>query len=484
MIHLVVRWLSVSLLFGWFLSVGLLQAQTGDLGYTLRWAEVDDPRVAGYRVYYGVEPGHYLEMIDVGLETTHRVTGLEPDTVYYFTVSAYDAEGFESSYTPEVTSGAFRYLFGMGGPFPSDGGWVEVANASLLQEQRIKAAAPEYGGGSGEVRVATGDLNGNGRDEVVLGFGPAPFGQSGGWFRLLDSNLAHLAWGRVDWDDYNATNGETYPAVGDLDGDGKAEIVIGLGSGGGGMMQVFGYDAGGLVPLGWTALDWPEYNALSGATRPALGDVDGNGRADLLVGLAAVEDRARPAGGDPAAFSETGSTPIPGGFFFLKRGIDLAGSEDETMRDALANRLLLEREITTGSVSWGEYARQLGETWPALGDLSGDGRYEIVVGLGRGGEGLFEVFQYDAEAIVSLGLGALNWPEYLARNGEMRPTVHSRRGAPGQILFGLGAGGEGRVEVFELRYGDWENVDSFELWPRQYRMAEGATWPAVKLESR
>ena len=43
----------------------------------------------------------------------------------------------------------------------------------------------------------------------------------------------------MSWAGYNAANGETWPACGDLDGDNKDEIVVGLGNGSGGWVQIF-----------------------------------------------------------------------------------------------------------------------------------------------------------------------------------------------------------------------------------------------------
>ena len=56
---------------------------------------------------------------------------------------------------------------------------------------------------------------------------------------------------RFGWSDYNEANGESWPALGDIDGDGRDEIIIGLGPQGAGRVQIFDYTAGkGLTPQG------------------------------------------------------------------------------------------------------------------------------------------------------------------------------------------------------------------------------------------
>jgi hypothetical protein len=63
--------------------------------------------VAGYRVYYGLAPGSYLQPkgsgIHVGLVLTYAVTGLTPGKRYYFAVTAVDAAGNESAYSAEAS---------------------------------------------------------------------------------------------------------------------------------------------------------------------------------------------------------------------------------------------------------------------------------------------------------------------------------------------------------------------------------------------
>jgi len=74
---------------------------------TLAWSGSTDPRASGYRVYFGLAPGSYLqpkgEGILVGLVETFVVTGLAAGTRYYFAVTAVDASGGESAYSNEAS---------------------------------------------------------------------------------------------------------------------------------------------------------------------------------------------------------------------------------------------------------------------------------------------------------------------------------------------------------------------------------------------
>jgi hypothetical protein len=54
--------------------------------------------LAGYNIYYGTDPSNLTKSIEVAgaSTTTYTVTGLSAGT-YYFAVSAYNAEGVDSS---------------------------------------------------------------------------------------------------------------------------------------------------------------------------------------------------------------------------------------------------------------------------------------------------------------------------------------------------------------------------------------------------
>src|SRR3990167_4496557 len=85
---------------------------------------------------------------------------------------------------------------------------------------------------------------------------------------------------RATWNAYAAAfRGGVSVAVGDLDGDGKREVVTGAGPGGGPHVRVFKTD--GLVWMnGFFAFDKQDRSGVS----VAVGDVDGDGKDDIVAG--------------------------------------------------------------------------------------------------------------------------------------------------------------------------------------------------------
>jgi hypothetical protein len=73
----------------------------------LSWDASPSESVAGYRVYFGTAPGHYLqsrgEGVDAGAAVAWALHGLLPGTTYYFAVTAYGADGSESAFSNEAS---------------------------------------------------------------------------------------------------------------------------------------------------------------------------------------------------------------------------------------------------------------------------------------------------------------------------------------------------------------------------------------------
>jgi hypothetical protein len=142
------------------------------------------------------------------------------------------------------------------------------------QSQSIKASffafPPSFTGG---VRVAAGDVNGDGTADIVTGAGPG----AGPHVKVFEGQTS------AELDSFLAYNpvfaGGVYVASGDINGDTVYDIVTGAGGGGGGHVKVFD---------GATGSEVKSFFAFAGGAaaevRVAAGDVNGDGYADIIAG--------------------------------------------------------------------------------------------------------------------------------------------------------------------------------------------------------
>jgi uncharacterized repeat protein (TIGR01451 family) len=159
-----------------------------------------------------------------------------------------------------------------GGPhvrvFSLAGGLTEVAS--------FYAYDPTFTGG---VRVAAGDVDGDGRAEIVTGAGPG----SGPHVRVF--NLAGGLTEVATFYAYDPTfTGGVFVATGDVTGDGRADIVTGAGAGGGPQVRAFDLAGGGPSEVASFSAYDPTFR---GDVTVALGDLTGDGVAEIVTGAGA-----------------------------------------------------------------------------------------------------------------------------------------------------------------------------------------------------
>jgi hypothetical protein len=127
-------------------------------------------------------------------------------------------------------------------------------------------------GFTGGVRVGVGDVNGDGYADIITGAGPGGGPHVEAWSgkdgTLLRSFMA-----------YNpGFTGGVYVAAGDINGDGKADIITGAGAGGGPHVEVWSGADGSLLQSFYAFS--PSY---SGGVRVGAADVDASGAIEILA---------------------------------------------------------------------------------------------------------------------------------------------------------------------------------------------------------
>ena len=87
--------------------VTLTATAAGTGSATLTWNANTEPDLTGYKIYVGTQSGVYAPPITVGKVTSYLATNLTGGTTYFFSVTAYDSAGNESSHSPEVSKSIF-----------------------------------------------------------------------------------------------------------------------------------------------------------------------------------------------------------------------------------------------------------------------------------------------------------------------------------------------------------------------------------------
>jgi hypothetical protein len=193
---------------------------------------------------------------------------------------------------------------------------------------------------TGGVRVAAGDVNGDGIPDIITGPGPG----GGPDVRVFDGASGRQIDGFYAFS--RLFSGGVYVAVGDFNGDGFADVVAAADAGGGPQVRVV--DGRTLTASG-TAATLASFYAYSrlftGGVRVAVGDVNGDHVPDLITGPG-------PGGG-------------PDVRIFNGAALNTANPNSDMINEYYAFK-----PTYTGGV------------FVAAGDANGDGRADVLAGTG------------------------------------------------------------------------------------------------------
>lgn len=207
------------------------------------------------------------------------------------------------------------------------------ANGMVLKQETVGDAASRSG-----VRVATADVTGDGVPDLFVGTGPGVSNQASLYDGVTLKKLRDVPSFEPSF------TGGIYVAAGDVTGDGVPELIVAAGEGGGPRVRVTDGKSG-IVLADFFAINDPNFR---GGARPAVGDLNGDWFADLVVSAG--------EGGGPRVAGYDGTS--------LR-----VGQEPRYLFDDF---FVFEPQLRNGA-------------YLAVGDLNGDGKAEIAAGAGPGG---------------------------------------------------------------------------------------------------
>ena len=282
---------------------------------------------------------------------------------------------------------------------------------------------------NGPISVAYGYLNDDGIKDIVAAAGPG----GGPHVKVFDGLSGNEI---ASFYAYDANfRGGVNVAVGDLNGDGRLELITGAGAGGGPHVKAFALNfSAGRATTQEVASFFAYAPSFRGGVSVAAGDVNGDGASDILTG-------AGPGGGPHVkAFGFVGE----GG-----EGTPISASASTAMSEmtALPPALGALQELAS---FYAYDANFRGGVSVASGNIDGLGPDEIITGAGAGGGPHVKAFSRSTEGTLSTVSSFFAYDPSFRGGVEVGSMMSPSDLAVSRVLTGAGPGGGPHVRGFDL----------------------------------